>query len=46
MTHAVATIIKSVNFVLASALNLCQFVAFFEQVESEYCEIIYHAHIL
>jgi hypothetical protein len=39
------TIIKTVNFIRASALNHCEFVAFFKEVENEYGEIIYYTNV-
>jgi hypothetical protein len=37
--------IKTVNFIHASALNHHEFVAFLEEVENEYGEIIHHTNV-
>jgi hypothetical protein len=39
------TVIKTVNIIRGSALNCCEFVAFLEEVENEYGEIIYHTNV-
>jgi hypothetical protein len=39
------TVIKTVNFIRASALNHSEFVAFLEEAENEYGEIIYHTNV-
>jgi hypothetical protein len=39
------TVIKIVNFIRASALNYREFVAFLEEVENAYGEIIYHTNV-
>jgi hypothetical protein len=45
MNHVMGTVIKTVNFICASALNYREFVAFLEEVENEYGEIFYHTNV-
>jgi hypothetical protein len=39
------TVIKTVNFIHASSLNHIEFLAYLEEVENEYGEIIYHTNV-
>jgi hypothetical protein len=45
MNHIMDTVIKTVNFIRASALNHREFVAYLEEVENEYGETIYHTNV-
>jgi hypothetical protein len=45
MNHVMDTVIKTVNFIRASVLNHREFVAFLEEVENKYGEIIYHTNV-
>jgi len=39
------TVIKTVNFICASAINNLEIVALFEEVENEFGEIRYHTNV-
>jgi hypothetical protein len=45
MNHVMDTVIKTVNLIRASDFNHREFVAFLEEVENEYGEIIYHTNV-
>jgi hypothetical protein len=45
MSHVIDTVAKTVNFILASALNHCEFVALLGEIESEHGEIIYYTNM-
>jgi hypothetical protein len=45
MNHVMDTVIKTVNFIRAIVLSHREFIAFLEEVENEYGEIIYHNNV-
>jgi hypothetical protein len=45
MTHIMDIAVKTVNFIHASALNHCEFVALLGEIGSEHGEIIYHINV-
>jgi hypothetical protein len=45
MTHVMGTVVKTVNFIRACALNHREFVALLGETESEHGEIIYHTNV-
>jgi hypothetical protein len=45
MTHVMDTVVKTVKFVCACALNHREFVALLGKIKSEHGEIIYHINV-
>jgi hypothetical protein len=45
MSHVMDTVVKTMNFIGACALNHCEFVALLGEIESEHGEIIYHTNV-
>jgi hypothetical protein len=45
MTHVTDTVVKTVNFIRASALGHREFVKLLGEIESEHGEIIYHTNV-
>jgi hypothetical protein len=45
MIDVMDTVVKTVNFIRACALNHREFVALLEEIESEHGQIIYHTNV-
>jgi hypothetical protein len=45
MTHVMDTVVKTVNFICACALNHREFVALLGEIECEHGKIIYHTNL-
>jgi hypothetical protein len=45
MIHVMDTVVKTVNFICASAINHHEFVELLREIESEHGKMIYHTNV-
>ena len=45
ISYVLKLVISAVNFILGHALNHCQFKAFLEEIDSDFCDLPYHTAV-